>query len=68
MNITIKPPKGCNQNDIKKEITMDNNIIKTVITYPNGFVVTSIIKEDEHIITPSGQLIDLGDGVYQVPN
>lgn len=68
MNITIKPPKGCNPNDIKKQVTMDRDIITTVLTYPNGFTVTSVISGKDQVVTPSGELIDLGDGVYQVPN
>lgn len=68
MNITIKPPTGCSYNDIKKEVTMDNDVITTKLTYPNGFTVTSVIKGEEQLITPSGELIDLGNGVYQVPN
>lgn len=68
MEFTIKPPKGCKTTDIKKEITMDNGIIKTILTYPNGFTITSVIKGDEQVVTPSGQLIDLGNNIYQVPN
>lgn len=68
MNFTIKPPAGCKVEDIKIESTMSNNIIETKLTYPNGFTITSIVKGEEQTITPSGELIDLGNGCYQVPN
>lgn len=68
MGFIIKPPKGCTANDLKKTVTMENDTITVVVTYPNGFTVTSVIKGDEQIVTPSGKLIDLGDGVFQVPN
>ena len=47
---------------------MTNDIIETKLTYPNGFTVTSVICGDDQTITPSGELVDLGNGVYQVPN
>lgn len=68
MEFTIKPPEGCSGEDIKKEITMNGDIIKTVLTYPNGFTITSVIKGDKQTVTPSGELIDLGNGVFQIPN
>jgi len=47
---------------------MSNNIVETKLTYPNGFTVTSVISGSEQIVTPSGELIDLGNGIYQIPN
>ena len=68
MNIEIKPPVGCTAEDLKIESKMECNIIESKVTYPNGCTVTSIIKGTEQTIIPSGELIDLGNGVYQVPN
>ena len=68
MQFKIKPPEGCKAKDIKIECEMTNDIIETKLTYPNGFTVTSVICGDDQTITPSGELVDLGNGVYQVPN
>ena len=68
MQFKIKPPEGCKAKDIKIESKMTNDIIETKLTYPNGFTVTSVIYGDDQTITPSGELVDLGNGVYQVPN
>ena len=68
MQFKIKPPEGCKAKDIKIESKMTNDIIETKLTYPNGFTVTSVICSDDQTITPSGELVDLGNGVYQVPN
>jgi len=66
--ITIKPPNGCLEKDINKSIDMTDEKIIVTLTYPNGFVVQSTIIGDEQNIVTSGDLIDLGDGVFQVPN
>lgn len=68
MQFKIKPPEECKAKDIKIESKMTNDIIETKLTYPNGFTVTSVICGDDQTITPSGELVDLGNGVYQVPN
>ena len=68
MQFKIKPSEGCKAKDIKIESKMTNDIIETKLTYPNGFTVTSVICGDDQTITPSGELVDLGNGVYQVPN
>lgn len=68
MNITILPPKGCKNEEIRKDITMEGKTVKIVMTYPNGFTVTYLSQDDKNTVTPSGTLIDLGNGVYQVPN
>lgn len=68
MQFKIKPPEGCKAKDIKIESKMTNDIIETKLTYPNGFTVTSVICDDDQTITPSGELVDLGNGVYQIPN
>ena len=68
MQFKIKPPEGCKAKDIKIESKMTNDIIETKLTYPNSFTVTSVICGDDQTITPSGELVDLGNGVYQVPN
>ena len=68
MEFTIKPPEGCKANDIKIESRITNNVVETKLIYPNGFTVTSVICGDNQTVTPSGELIDLGNGVYQVPN
>ena len=68
MQFKIKPPEGCKAKDIKIESKMTNDIIETKLTYPNGFTVTSVICGDDQTITPSGELVDLGNGVCQVPN
>ena len=68
MQFKIKPPEGCKAKDIKIESKMTNDIIETKLTYPNGFTVTSVICGDDQTITPSEELVDLGNGVYQVPN
>ena len=68
MQFKIKPPEGYKAKDIKIESKMTNDIIETKLTYPNGFTVTSVICGDDQTITPSGELVDLGNGVYQVPN
>lgn len=68
MNFTIKPPEGCKVEDIKIETNMTKDTVTTIVTYPNGFTVTSIVKGSEQTIVPSGKLIDLGDGVFQIPN
>ena len=68
MQFKIKPPEGCKAKDIKIESKMTNDIIETKLTYPNGFTVTSVICGADQTITPSGELVDLGNGVYQVPN
>lgn len=68
MEFRIKPPKGCSPDEIKKEITMNDDVVKVVITYPNGFTVTSLIRNDEQTVIPSGNLIDLGNGVFQIPD
>lgn len=64
MNFTIKPPEGCKVEDIKIESKMTNDTVETKLTYPNGFTVTSVINENGQVVTPSGDLIDLGNGVF----
>lgn len=66
--ITIKPPEGCKPGEIKKDITMLGDKTTVVLTYPSGFTIKTVIQGDEQLITPSGELIDLGNGIYQVPN
>ena len=68
MDITIKPPTGCKLEDIKTMVTMENGVTTLIMTYPNGFTVTGVSKDGKQTITPSGTLIDLGNGIYQVPN
>lgn len=65
--ITIKPPEGCNPKDIKKDITILDDVTTVILTYPNGFQMKTIIKGDEYNVTLSGELIDLGNGIFQVP-
>lgn len=67
-NFTIKPPEGCKIEDIKIESKMMNGRVETKLTYPNGFTVTSVINENGQVVTPSGNLIDLGNVVFQIPN
>ena len=49
-------------------MSITNNIVETKLTYPNGFTLTSVINGNEQVTTPSGELISLGNGVYQIPN
>lgn len=68
MDITILPPKGCNPEDIKTVTTTEKGVTTILMIYPNGFTVTGVSKDGKQTLTPSGQLIDLGNGIYQVPN
>ena len=69
MEIKILIPDGCNPNDIKRTITTKNGITTMISSYPNGFILT--IKQDNDgnfTIVPSKELVNLGNGVYQIPN
>lgn len=69
MTTKILNPKGCNPNDIQRTTYTENGVTKIISKYPNGF--TLIIEEDQNggfTITPSGELIDLGNGVFQIPD
>lgn len=69
MKTKILNPERCNPNDIKRTISEENGITKIVSTYPNGFTLT--IEQDDKgnfTITPSGEVINLGNGVFQIPN
>ena len=68
MDITILPPEGCKPEEIKTITTTENGVTTLLMIYPNGFTVTGVSKDGQQTLTPSGQLIDLGNGVYQVPN
>lgn len=68
MAFSIMAPKGCKKEDIKIESKITNNVIETIVTYPNGFTIKSIINGDKQTVIPSGKLIDLGNGDFQVPN
>lgn len=65
----ILNPKGCNPNDIQRTIHTENGITRIVSKYPNGFVLT--VEQDvdgNFTIIPSGEVIDLGNGVFQIPD
>lgn len=69
MRTQILNPKGCNPNDIQRTIHTENGITKIVSKYPNGFVLTvDQDAEGNFTITPSGEVIDLGNGVFQIPD
>ena len=69
MRTQILNPKGCNPNDIQRTIHTENGITKIVSKYPNGFVLTiDQDSEGNFTITPSGEVIDLGNGVFQIPD
>lgn len=69
MGTKILNPEGCDPNDIERFITNENGVMKIVSTYPNGFVLTiEHGKDGAFTITPSGEVINLGNGVYQIPN
>lgn len=63
----ILNPKGCNPNDIQRTIHTEHGITRIVSKYPNGFVLT--VEQDvdgNFTIIPSGEVIDLGNGVFQI--
>lgn len=65
----ILNPKGCNPNDIQRTIHTENGITRIVSKYPNGFVLT--VEQDvdgNFTIIPNGEVIDLGNGVFQIPD
>ena len=64
----ILAPNGCSKEDIKNSVTIEGNTIKTVLIYPNGFVLTVLYENGIYNISSNGELIDLGNGVYQIPN
>ena len=68
MGFTIKAPEGCKTEDIKIETKMLKNTIETTVTYPNGFFVKAIMDGVKNTLIPSGELIDLGNGDFQIPN
>lgn len=69
MTTQILNPEGCDPKDIKRTIIEENGFLKIVSTYPNGFVLTiERDSENNFKIIPSGEVIDLGNGVYQIPN
>lgn len=69
MGTKILNPEGCDPNDIECVITNENGVMKIVSNYPNGFVLTiEHGKDGVFTITPSGEVINLGNGVYQIPN
>jgi antitoxin component YwqK of YwqJK toxin-antitoxin module len=53
--------------DIKKEIHMTDGKIEAKFTYPNGFVLETVITAGEITVKPSGILIDNEDGTYTIP-
>lgn len=65
----ILNPKGCNPNDIQRTIHTENGITRIVSKYPNGFFLT--VEQDvdgNFTIIPSGEIIDIGNGVFQIPD
>lgn len=68
MQHIIKPPKGCSFQDIKSDIQIIDGKIVVKLTYPNGFVITDNFDGETHSLITSGELIDLGNGIFQVPN
>lgn len=65
----ILNPKGCNPNDIQRTIHTEHGITRIVSKYPNSFVLT--VEQDvdgNFTIIPSGEVIDLGNGVFQIPD
>jgi hypothetical protein len=65
----ILNPKGCNPNDIQRTIHTEHGITRIVSKYPNGFVLT--VEQDVDVnftIISSGEVIDLGNGVFQIPD
>ena len=64
----ILAPNGCSSEEIKKSVTIEGNTIKTVLTYPNGFVLTVLYENGIFNVSSNGELIDLGNGFYQIPN
>ena len=51
----------------KKEIHMTGGKIEAKFTYPNGFVLETVITAGEITVKPSGILIDNEDGTYTIP-
>ncbi len=69
MRTKILNPEGCNPNDIQRKTSIENGITRIISKYPNGFTLT--IEQDQNgnfTIIPSGEVIDLGNGVFQIPN
>lgn len=69
MRTKILNPEGCNPNDIQRKASIENGITRIISKYPNGFTLT--IEQDQNgnfTIIPSGEVIDLGNGVFQIPN
>lgn len=67
MEMEIKNPKNCNWIDVKKEITQTADCITTVLTYPNGFVMTTVQHAGEIKIDTNRPLINNGDGTFSIP-
>lgn len=69
MKVQILNPKGCNPNDIQRTTHIENGVTRIASKYPNGFVLTvDQDAEGNFTISPSGEIIDLGNGVYQIPD
>lgn len=66
-NITIKNPVNCDFNSVKKIITQTADGITSVLTYPNGFVLTMVQCAGEVTVSSSTPLIDNGDGTFSIP-
>jgi hypothetical protein len=46
---------------------MTDGKIEAKFTYPNGFVLETVITAGEITVKPSGILIDNEDGTYTIP-
>ncbi|OSB16701.1 hypothetical protein B2H94_10950 [Clostridium sporogenes] len=66
-DMKIKSPKNCNSSDIKREIVQAGDCVKAICTYPNGFVLETIMQSDEITVNTNRPLIDNGDGTYSIP-
>lgn len=68
MEITIKPPNGCNPNEIKHEARHIQNGFVEISTYPNGVKIVYTYMNGKMNAVSSKPLIKIDDYTWQVPD
>lgn len=59
-------PESCKLEEAKVETTIENNMIKSKITYPNGIVIESVQTADSIDMKVNKDLVYNSDGTVSI--
>lgn len=65
--LKILQPQNCKLEDIKHEMTQSSDKIVDIATYPNGFVLKTVIVAEEIRLSSNRPLIKIDESIYQIP-